>query len=83
MESTPRLVLEVRDGAKGGQPKHRIELLAEQFLRVTGQSGESSPIDSSIQMGRGQLSGVHLTVAPELSQGRATMRPAHQSAMIR
>jgi len=35
-----RLVLEVRDGAKGGQPKHRIELLAEQFLRVTGQSGK-------------------------------------------
>jgi hypothetical protein len=77
-----RFELEMREG-KDGKPKQRVELLAEHFLRVTGQSGESCPIDRSIEIGRGQLSGVHLTVTAELFQGRAITRPAHQSTMIR
>jgi site-specific DNA-adenine methylase len=39
-----RLVLEMREGGLGGKLKQRLELLAEHFLRITGQSGESSSI---------------------------------------
>jgi hypothetical protein len=39
-----RLVLEMREGDKGGKLKKRIEFLAERFLRVTGQSKEAGSI---------------------------------------
>jgi hypothetical protein len=39
-----RLVLEMREGGKGGKLKQRLELLAAEFLRITGQSGESGSI---------------------------------------
>jgi hypothetical protein len=40
------LVLEMREAGKGGKLKQRIELLAEHFLRITGQSGKSGSIAS-------------------------------------
>jgi hypothetical protein len=42
-----RLVLEMRDEGKSGKLKKRVELLAEHFLRITGQSGESGSIDGT------------------------------------
>ena len=57
-----RLVLEMRDTSRNGkQTKQRLELLAEHFLRITGQIRESDSIDS-IDIANRTPGGVSLTM---------------------
>jgi len=57
-----RLVLEMRDADRNEkQRKQRLELLAEHFLRITGQDRESDSIDS-IDIGKRTPGGVNLTM---------------------
>jgi hypothetical protein len=56
-----RLVLEMRHVNQTAKLKRRLEVLAEHFLRITGQGGESNPI-APIQNGSRTSGGVTLAM---------------------
>ena len=55
-----RIVLAMKNG-RNAALKQRLELLAESFLRIAGQDGESGSIDG-IDIGNRRPSGVPLTM---------------------